>query len=94
MIYPENIGEHLSIDELSLSKGELYTFVTNKNGKGKKKTLVAIIKGTKSQDIIDVLNKIPLEKRKSSQLLEQQSTGMRQPLALVFYQHLLQQPMV
>lgn len=65
MIYPENIGEHLSIDELSLSKGEIYTFVTNKNGIGKKKTLVAIIKGTKSQDIIDVLNKIPLEKRKS-----------------------------
>ena len=50
---------------MSLSKGELYTFVTNKNGKGKKKTLVAVIKGTKSQDIIDVLNKIPLEKRKS-----------------------------
>jgi hypothetical protein len=62
LIYPENIGEHLSIDELSLSKGELYTFVTNKNGKGKKKTLGAIVKGTKSQDIIDVLNKITLEK--------------------------------
>jgi hypothetical protein len=46
LIYPENISEHLSIDELSLSK-ELYTFVTNKNGKGKKKTLVAVIKGTK-----------------------------------------------
>ena len=65
LIYPQNIGENLSIDELSLSKGEIYTFVTNKNGKGKKKTLVAVIKGTKSQDIIDVLNKIPLEKRKS-----------------------------
>lgn len=64
LIYPENIGEHLSIDEVSLSKGELYTFVTNKNGRGKKKSLVAIIKGTKSQDIIDVINKIPLEKRK------------------------------
>ena len=64
MIYPQNIGENLGIDELSLSKGELYTFVTNKNGRGKKKTLVAIIKGTKSQDIISVLNKIPLEKRK------------------------------
>ena len=63
LIYPHNIGEHLSIDEVSLSKGELYTFVTNKNGKGKKKTLVACIKGTKSQDIIDVLNKIPLDKR-------------------------------
>ena len=64
LIYPENIGDHLSIDEVSLSKGELYTFVTNKNGRGKKKTLVASIKGTKSQDIIDVLNKIPLDKRK------------------------------
>lgn len=65
MIYPQNIGENLSIDELSLSKGEIYTFVTNKNGRGKKKTLVAVIKGTKSQDIIDVLDRIPLEKRKT-----------------------------
>ncbi len=65
LIYPENIGEHLSIDELSLSKGVLYTFVTNKKGRGKKKTLVAVIKGTKSQDIIDVLDRIPLEKRKT-----------------------------
>ena len=64
MIYPENIGEHLSIDEVSLSKGELYTFVTNKSGRGKKRTIVASIKGTKSQDIIEVVNKIPLEKRK------------------------------
>lgn len=29
--------------------GELYTFVTNKQGTGKKKTLVVFIKGTKSQ---------------------------------------------
>jgi transposase len=64
LIYPEKIGENISIDELSLSKGELYTFVTNKSGRGKKKTLIAVVKGTKSQDIIDVLNKIPLEKRK------------------------------
>jgi transposase len=64
LIYPENLGKNISIDELNLSKGELYTFVTNKSGKGKKKTLIAVVKGTKSQDIIDVLNKIPLEKRK------------------------------
>ena len=60
MLYPENIGSHLSIDEVSLSKGELYTFVTNKKGLGKKKTIVACIKGTKSQDIIDVIHRIPL----------------------------------
>ena len=64
LIYPENIGEHISIDEVSLSKGELYTFVTNKQGRGKKGTLVASIKGVKSQDIIEVLNRIPLEKRR------------------------------
>lgn len=64
MIYPENIGENLSIDELSLSKGELYTFVTNKQGKGKKRSLVAVIKDTKSSDIIDVVCKIPLDIRK------------------------------
>ena len=63
MIYPENLGEEISIDEVSLSKGELYTFVTNKKGKGKKKTLVAVIKGTKIQDIISVLKRMPLEKR-------------------------------
>nr|WP_240601622.1 transposase [Flavobacterium columnare] len=47
-----------------MSKGELYTFVTNKQGRGKKKSLVAVIKGTKSQDIIDVVTKIPLSHRK------------------------------
>jgi transposase len=47
-----------------LSKGELYTYLTNKKGKGKKGTLIASIQGTKSQDIIEVINKIPLEKRK------------------------------
>lgn len=64
MIYPENIGKRLSIDEVSLSKGELYTYVTNKDSKGKKGTLVASIKGTRSTDIIDVLQKMSLEKRK------------------------------
>jgi len=63
MLFPENIGEYLSIDELSLSRGELYTFITNKNGKGKKGTLVASIKGTLVKDIEAVLTKIPLEIR-------------------------------
>jgi len=38
MLFPKNIGEYLSIDEVSLSQGELYTFVTNKKGRGKKGT--------------------------------------------------------
>ena len=64
LIYPDNIGEYLSLDEVSQSKGELYTYLTNKNGRGKKGTLVASIKGTKSNDLIAAIEKIPLEKRK------------------------------
>jgi transposase len=64
MLFSENIGEYLSIYEVSLSQGELYTFVTNKNGRGKKGTLVASIKGTLSKDIIEVLEKLPLSSRK------------------------------
>ena len=64
MIFPDNIGAYLSIDEVSLSQGELYTFVSNKDGKGRKKTIVASIKGTASKDIFDVLNLISLEERK------------------------------
>ena len=63
MLYPDNVGEYLSIDEVSLSQGELYTFITNKKGKGKKGTLVASIKGTLTKDIVSVLEKLPIEKR-------------------------------
>ena len=28
LLFPENIGRHLSIDEVALSKGELYTIIT------------------------------------------------------------------
>jgi transposase len=63
MLFPENIGPYLSIDEVSLSQGELYTFVTNKAGKGRSGTLVASIKGTLSKDIIETLLKLSEHKR-------------------------------
>jgi len=65
LIYPENITHHLSIDEVSLSKGELYTFVTNKNtGVKNKKSVVAIINGTDAKTIQEVLERISLQKRR------------------------------
>jgi len=64
LVYPENMGESLSIDEVSLSKGELYTIVTNKRtGTANKKSVVAIINGTDAKTIQDVLEKIPPEQR-------------------------------
>ena len=59
MLFPENMGPHLSIDETSLSNGELYTVLTNKAAKGRKGALVAIIEGTQSDNIIKVLKQIP-----------------------------------
>jgi transposase len=64
ILFSENIGERLSIDETSLSNGELYTVLTNKAAKGKKGALVAMIKGTVSDTVIEILNKIPEVKRK------------------------------
>jgi len=65
LIYPENITSQLSIDEVSLSKGELYTIVTNKRtGVGNKQCMVAVINGTNSRVIRKVLERIPLKKRK------------------------------
>lgn len=63
MLFPENLGTHLSLDETSLSNGELYTILTNKEAKGQKGCLVAMIKGTVSETIIKVLKQIPKEER-------------------------------
>ncbi|WP_205943203.1 ISAon1 family transposase, partial [Pedobacter cryotolerans] len=64
LVFPDNIGEYLSIDETSLSQGELYTILTNKAAKGKKGALVAIVKGTESESVIKVLQKIAERARK------------------------------
>ena len=63
ILFEENIGEKLSIDEVAITNGELYTVVTNKKAKGGKGAMVAIVAGTKSTDVITVLEKIPIGKR-------------------------------
>jgi len=59
MLFPENLGSQLSLDETSLSNGELYTILTNKSAKGQKGVLVAMIKGTRAEAVIEVLTRIP-----------------------------------
>jgi transposase len=61
LLFPENIGPRLSIDETSMSNGDLYTIITNKEGKGRGGSLFAIVYGTKSEDIIKVVEQIPEE---------------------------------
>ncbi|MCW0482343.1 hypothetical protein [Gaoshiqia sediminis] len=53
----------MSLNERSLSNGELNTILTNKAAKGRKGALGAMIKGTKSESVIDILMKIPKKLR-------------------------------
>ncbi|HBV16887.1 MAG TPA: DDE transposase [Chryseobacterium carnipullorum] len=58
IIYPENLSDSLSLDEVALSDGELYTVLTSKKAKGKKGSILAIIKGTQSDFVIVHILKI------------------------------------
>lgn len=51
VLLPENMGEHLGIDETSFCH-EVYTILHNKDGHGRKHTVIAIIKGTKPSEVI------------------------------------------
>jgi transposase len=63
MLFPQNLGSRLAIDETELTQGELYTIVTNKAKHGKKGALVAMIEGTKADVVAAVLCRIQAIKR-------------------------------
>ena len=63
LLFPENIGPRLAIDESSLSNGELYTFITNRDASTRECCLVAVVAGTKSEDVIAVLKRIDEKQR-------------------------------
>lgn len=62
LLFANNIGPRLAIDETSLSNGELYTFVTNRDMHTREQSLVAVVAGTKSEDVINVLKMIDEDK--------------------------------
>ena len=65
VLYPNNIGETLCLDEVALSNGELYTILTNAQAKTQKGSLIAMVKGVRSEDIIKILKKIPKSERET-----------------------------
>jgi transposase len=64
VLFKENMGEYLSVDETCLSQGELYITVTNKETHGRKGSLVAMIQGTDSDKVIHILKLVSRGKRK------------------------------
>lgn len=63
-VFPENFGENMAIDETGLFRGDLYTIIYNKDKKGKKGSLAAIIKGTKASVISEAVRaEVSINKR-------------------------------
>ena len=85
MVFEDNIGEKLSIDETALSNGELYTIIENKAAHGGKGTIVAMAKGTKAETVISALEHIDETKREMvKEVTMDLSDSMRKIVKLSF----------
>ena len=63
LLFEKNIGACICIDEVALSRGELYTVLTNKEAHGGKGSMIAIIKGTDVHTVTSVLLKLSRRRR-------------------------------
>lgn len=84
VLTPENMSPHLSIDETQL-KDDVYTILSNKEGHGREGTIIAIARGTKAEEVIEVLKRIPEEDRqKVEEVTMDLSESMRAIVEAVF----------
>lgn len=63
ILFEKNIGPYVGLDETALSSGELYTILINKDAKGKKGTIIAMVKGTSAEKVSQVLLKLSRRRR-------------------------------
>lgn len=64
MLFPENFGKDMSLDETCLPNGEVYTILTNKAAHGGKGALAAMIRGVASDTVSAILKMVPRELRR------------------------------
>ena len=64
MLFPENFGKDMSLDETSLSNGEVYTILTNKDARGGRGALAAMIRGVASDTVSSILKIVPYKVRR------------------------------
>ena len=64
MLFPENFGNNMSLDETCLSNGEVYTILTNKAAHGNKGALAAMIRGVASDTVSTILKMVAREYRR------------------------------
>lgn len=63
ILFEKNIGAYVGIDEVSLSQGELYTILINKERIGRSGSIIAIIKGTDVKIVTSVLLRLSRRRR-------------------------------
>ena len=63
LVFPENMGASICIDETAPSNGELYTLVTNRESHGRKGTIIAIVQGVAADKVVEALMRIDESKR-------------------------------
>lgn len=84
VLMSQNLGSHLSIDESCLHD-DLFTILTNKDGHGRQGTVIAMVRGTKAEDVIKVLSQLPEEERKKvKEVTMDMSDSMRSIVEAVF----------
>lgn len=84
MLIEDNLGENLSIDETMLQE-DLVTILSNKAGHCKQGSVISIVRGTKAEDVIEVLMKIPEEARLAvKEVTMDLSSSMRAIVSTVF----------
>lgn len=64
MLFPENFGKDMSLDETCLSNGEVYTILTNKSAHGGKGALAAMVRGVASDTVSSILKIVPRKLRR------------------------------
>ena len=62
LVFPDNIGLSICIDETTPSNEELYTIVTNRTSRRKKGTIIAIVKGVSADSVTEVIMCLSLKK--------------------------------
>ena len=63
LLFEKNIGAYVCIDEVALSRGELYTVLINKETHGGKGSIIGIIKGTDVCTVTSVMLKLSRRRR-------------------------------
>lgn len=63
ILFEKNIGAYVGIDEVCLSRGELYTILINKEKRGVAGSIIAIIKATDVKTVTSILLKLSRRRR-------------------------------